>query len=220
MSTELAKDKIIRVSFRLVGEKGFPATTVDEICTAAKVSKGSFYHFFKSKEELGLVMLENFWDRSQTVLGGGDYHQETDPNQRLRKFFDYIEQSSSYLWSDGCLLGNFSMELAETSPIIRKRVSEIFTEFTDLLTPLFASANLACRNEIAPDDLVRQFLAVIEGSILFAKAHKDIRFIPEGIRNFRKLLLPDTAKRVAGRTTKGRSAVIRRKIETSVISTN
>ena len=204
MSTELAKDKIIRVSFRLVGEKGFPATTVDEICNAAKVSKGSFYHFFKSKEELGLVMLENFWIQSQSVLAAGDYLHESDPNLRLRKFFDYIEQSSTYLWSDGCLLGNFSMELAETSPVIRKRVSEIFTELNELWTPLFADADLACGGQVAPDELARQFLAVIEGSIIFAKAHKDIRFIPEGVRNFSNLLIPDTAKRVAGRNKKGR----------------
>ena len=218
MSTELAKDKIIRVSFRLVGEKGFPATTVDEICNAAKVSKGSFYHFFKSKEDLGLVMLEAFWDRSQTVLAGGDYLHETDANLRLRKFFDYIEQSSPFLWSDGCLLGNFSMELAETSPVIRKRVSEIFTEFTDLLSPLFAGAELACKDTVEPDDLVRQFLAVIEGSILFAKAHKDIRFIPDGIRNFRNLLMPDSAKRVVRRSKKINSPPNRRQTETSAIS--
>ena len=94
------------------------------------------------------------------------------------------------------------MELAETSPTIRKRVSEMFSEMIEMLAPLFDGADLPAKGGVSPADLVRQFLAVIEGSILFARAHKDIRFIPEGIRNFRNLLMPDTAKRVAGRDKK------------------
>lgn len=202
MGTELTKEKIIRASFGLVGLKGFPATTVDEICAAAKVSKGSFYHFFKSKEELGLAMLDEFWARDKAMLENGIYPNETDPSRRLEMFFDHMEQTAPDMLRDGCLIGNFSMELAGTSTAVQKRVSEIFKEMTETMAPLFAEADLASHGKVSPRDLARQFVAVIEGSILFAKAHKDIRFIPEGIRNFRNLLMPDSAIPVVGPGTK------------------
>ncbi len=101
MSTELAKDKIIRASGEIVLLKGFPATTVDEICNAARTSKGSFYHFFKSKEELGLVLLDTFWENAQQVIAAGTFWQETDPRRKLEKLFQHIEDSADYLWGNG-----------------------------------------------------------------------------------------------------------------------
>ena len=58
MSEPKTKDKLIEAALRLMLAKGYPATTVDEICASAGVSKGSFYHFFATKEELALAAVQ------------------------------------------------------------------------------------------------------------------------------------------------------------------
>ena len=190
MSTEPAKDKILRVSGDLILGKGFPATTVDEICEAAKTSKGSFYHSFKSKEDLGLELLDQFWVNAKQVLGSGEFWQETDSKRRLEGFFQHLEASSEHLWGKGCLLGTFAMDMAETSPKTQRRVSDILSQMTSVMAPVFACLEESEQIDMTMEDAAVQFIAVIEGSILVARSHKDPSYIIRGIRNYRNLVMP------------------------------
>src|SRR3989338_3643231 len=81
------KDRLLDAAKRLMLAKGFAATTVDEICEGAKLTKGSFFHYFESKDQLGKVLLERFCAEGQQM------HEaccgaETDP---LKRVYNYIE---------------------------------------------------------------------------------------------------------------------------------
>ncbi len=86
--------------------KGFAAATVDEICAAAGASKGSFYHFFDSKESLGLATLDAVFTRMVERLRNGAHE----------------------LWGDGCLVGSFALDVGESNPAIRAEVSRLFSD--------------------------------------------------------------------------------------------
>lgn len=181
--------KILDAALRLMLSKGYPATTVDEICAEAGVSKGSFYHFFKNKEELGLAALARFYRRGVKEMQEGPFAQLADPLERAFGFVDHIEAKSKFLWTDGCLLGGFATDLAETNPAVREEVSRMFAQIAGGMALMFRPvAERAGDKGPTATGLAEMFLAVLEGSILLARAHRDPSRIPKAVRRFRQYL--------------------------------
>jgi TetR/AcrR family transcriptional repressor of nem operon len=186
MQTTSTDEKIMDAALRLMLSKGYPATTVDEICAEAGVSKGSFYHFFKTKEDLGLAAIERFYRRGAEEMQNGPFTELTDPVERALGFLDHVEARSTYLWTDGCLLGNFALELADTNPNVREQVSRMFGQLAARMAAVFEPiADRAGRNGPTARGLGEMFLAVLEGSIVLAKAHQDPGRIPQAVKRFR-----------------------------------
>ena len=187
MEVTRTQEKILHAAKTLMLSKGYPATTVDEICGSAKVSKGSFYHAFSSKEELGLTLLEWYHQGGAEKIFGGAFKDVKDAKQKMFKFLDHVDRSSRELWSQGCLLGNLGMELADTSPKIRKEVSNNFQKLTRRLEEMFEPA--AKRNPgkggSSAKELAEQFLIMLEGSIVLARVHKDWGIVDRGFQSFK-----------------------------------
>lgn len=158
----------------LVLSKGFPATTVDEVCDRAGVTKGSFYHHFQSKEDLCVAALNAYHSDVVAAFSGGGWAGIEDPWLRLREF---LRQCADVLTGpvmvDGCMLGTLSLDLAESSPAIRELLSGMFDELRDLAGGLITQAADHRGVEIDADRLGDHFLALIEGSIILAKARDD-----------------------------------------------
>jgi len=186
MRKTMTRGRLLQATRDLMLAKGYPATTVDQICAAAELTKGSFYHLFRTKEEIALAALADYYQEVLARLMDGPFTALGDPIARGRGFLEHSEAVAEELWGSGCLLGTFALDLAETNPKIGAQVSDLFAELTrglgDLLEPL--------RNESAPPaaDLAELYLAVVEGSIILAKAHNDPRKISQGLRVFRRLL--------------------------------
>ena len=119
-------DRILEAAVDLFEQQGFDATKVDEICELAGVSKGSFYHAFDSKEDLGLAVLEAFGERNARLIAGGPQAHVADPVDRALQLLDHLMATAGEMWGSGCLLGNFALDLAETHPAIRQAVSDAF----------------------------------------------------------------------------------------------
>jgi len=164
---------------------GYAATSVDDICSKSGVTKGSFYHFFATKEELGLAVLNGFYEEGVARVASGAYAGMNDPYQRLLGLFDHLEAIGPDLWRHGCLMGNFACELAESSPLIRRRVAEIFEELVNRLAPVFRPIARGGREAA---ELAEQTLMVIEGAVIMARAHDDPRRIASGLRRFRHMI--------------------------------
>ncbi len=182
-----AKDKILEAGQELMLARGYAATTVDEICEAAGVSKGSFYHFFRTKEEVGLAILDRFAARNERVVADGPYHDANDPTQKALELVDHLIAMAGEMWGDGCLLGTFALDLAETNPIIRNAVSE---KFEGVARGLAAGmAPLAAKDRmpdgLSPKELAEHFIVVVEGALILAKAHQDWSYVNRALERFR-----------------------------------
>lgn len=188
MKPSTIKDQLIQSALRLMLDKGYAGTTVDEICEAAGASKGSFYYFFDTKEDIGLAALESFYDGAQKLLQNGTYMEIEDPIERAFGYLDHAEAVSRKIWGDGCLLGTFATDLARTHPAIRKRVIALFERATAAVAQMFAP--IAARRRKGPSavQLAEQYLAILEGSIVLARAHDDWKRIPRGLQAFREYL--------------------------------
>lgn len=168
--------------------KGYPATTVDGICKKAEVSKGSFYHFFASKEDLGVALLEWYYQRESENMFIGKFNDVKDPTQRLFEFVDHMEKNSKKFWGNGCLLTNLGMEMVETNPKIQTEVSKIFKKLELRLQKLFATSTGKKNAKGSPSELTEQFMVMLEGTIVLARIHKDWSIVNRGIKNFKSHL--------------------------------
>ena len=183
--------RLLDAAERLMLGQGYAATTVDEICEAAKLTKGSFFHYFESKEALGQALLERFChsalQRMQQAVAG----QTSDPLKRVYAHVDFMIAASKRCGNEpGCLLGTFAQELSDTHPAMRALCAKAFGRWADLLKRDLdeARAKRAPRRDIDTRGLADTFIAVLEGSKILAKARRDASVETRSLRHFKRYL--------------------------------
>jgi TetR/AcrR family transcriptional repressor of nem operon len=190
MKSLTSREKLLQSGLALMLSKGYAATTVDEICAAAGVSKGSFYHAFASKEDLALTVLDDYFQRQMDAYGNGPHRRIADTRERAFAFLDHVERTAGGMWSNGCLLGVFALDLAESSPRIQARLAELFDRMAGGLARLFQPllSEGERKNQPSAQEIADHFVAMVEGSIVMAKAHRDGARVAQGVRSFRRYL--------------------------------
>lgn len=179
---ENTRDKLITISIQTMAVKGFNNTGIAEILALAKVPKGSFYHYFKSKDELGMAIIEHYG--TQLCRGLQDYLAVAEGSalQRLRGYFEYVRR---YFNDDfgrcNCLLGNLGQELAMQSPAMRDAV---FSHYRSVETVLAQMLQLAKHEgELAPDadenTLAKMLFSSWEGCLVRAKLEQSTQPLQE-----------------------------------------
>src|ERR1700709_1328619 len=84
-----ARTRLLDAALRIVREKGFHATTVDELCAAAGVTKGAFFHHFRSKEDLGVAAAQHWSKVTSGLFAEAPYHAPDDPFDRVMGYLDF-----------------------------------------------------------------------------------------------------------------------------------
>ena len=169
------KKKLLDAAERLMLAKGFAATTLENICEAAGVTKGSFFHYFDSKDQMGREVLERFCasgERRRRACCG----TETDPLKRVYHYLDQaIKMSKDPAMRKGCLLGLFAQELCDTNPRMRAVCKKGFDGWANSFGAEVAKAKAAYapRASFDPRELAEYLIAVMEGSMILGKARRD-----------------------------------------------
>jgi TetR/AcrR family transcriptional repressor of nem operon len=187
----LTKQKLLDAAQELMLAKGYTATSVDEICEEAGVTKGSFFHYFESKEHLGRAVAERFYASMKELCDSAPFHQKRDPLDRVLGRVDFlIELSRSPQGAKGCLLGSFAQELSDTYPKIRSVCANCFDasiqSFKQDLDE--AKAKYAPRARWSTQSLAEHLTAVAQGAIILAKAKQDPTIMEESLTHFRDYL--------------------------------
>ena len=185
------KEKLLDAAQQLMLSKGFPATTVDEICDTAGFTKGSFFHYFESKEQLGKEVLNRFYVCMQQTIQQGSFRKKSDPLQRVYGYVDrFIEMSTNPELPSSCLLGNFTQELADTHPEIRSLCAQRFAEWAATLKQDLdeAKAQYAPKAPFDTQSLAEYLIAVLQGSQILAKAKQDKRVLEQNLHHYKRYL--------------------------------
>ena len=185
MAETPSRTSLLKTARDLMLKYGYAATSVDDICSKARVTKGSLYHFFATKEELGLSVLNAFYEEGVMRVMSGPFATMNDPNERLLGLFDHLETIGPELWRHGCLMGNFACELGESNPPIRRRVASMFEELVNKLVPVFLPI---ARGRTEAAELADQLLVVVEGAVVMAKAQNDPERIASALRRYRRTI--------------------------------
>src|SRR6185437_5568486 len=116
-----SRQKLLDAALHVIRSKGYAATTVDDICAAAGVTKGSFFHHFKSKDDLALAAVAHWRAMTEGFFATAPYHQHADPLDRLLGYVDFRAAILTGEIPDyTCLLGTLVQETYGTHPHIRQ----------------------------------------------------------------------------------------------------
>ncbi len=184
------KEALLNTAQNLMLEKGFVATTLDEICCASETTKGSFFHYFKCKEELGKELVERFAQGVRDFMEATLLSAGNDPLDRVYALIDTFIKSSENPEFKGCLLGMFSQELSETHPEIMALCTKSFEGVANIFKENLSQAKIkyAPKASFDVDSLAECFFATSQGSMIMMKAQQDRSIIKKNLMHFKQYL--------------------------------
>jgi len=177
MTRPNTREQLLDAGLKTLLEKGFNGTGVQDITALAGVPKGSFYNHFESKEALGAEIVQCYAQRGnarRAILRD----TSVPPLERLRRhYIATIESFASSNFERGCLLGNFSAEMSNQSPLIRESLQDLFAQWTRDLEVAIKDAQDqgAIANKTDAADLAAFLLDSYEGAVLRARVEKTSR---------------------------------------------
>jgi TetR/AcrR family transcriptional regulator, transcriptional repressor for nem operon len=182
---------LLHAAFHVIRSKGYAAATVDDICHQAGVTKGSFFHHFKSKDDLALAAVAHWRAMTEGFFASAPYHQSQDPLERLLGYVDFRAAILTGELPDyTCLLGTLVQETYATHPAIRVACEQALASHVATLARDVEAAKLI----YAPDagwtaESVGTFMqAVLQGAFIFAKAKQGPEVIRESMDHLREYL--------------------------------
>ena len=186
-----SRTRILDAALSLIRSKGYTATTVDDICRVARLSKGSFFHHFESKEDLALAAAEHFATMADGLFAKAPYHAATDPLDRLLGYVDFRSAIlRGTLPEFTCLLGTMVQETYETHPAIREACDRYISgHAADVAKDIAEAKRLYAPDAPWTSESLALFTqAVIQGSFILAKARHGPEIATECLAHMRRYL--------------------------------
>jgi TetR/AcrR family transcriptional repressor of nem operon len=186
------KFKLVDATVALMRRKGFAATTVDEICAEAGVTKGGFFHYFKTKDDIAKAAVEQFYEDRVTEYQEAPFRQLADPLDRVFGRLDFVKKASGggRQVTKGCLLGMFAQELSFTNPELRDTCRYALERIAGDFEKDLAEAKAAHSPKIdfEPRSVAMLYVSMIQGSQMLAKVADSNAVLAENIEQFRSYL--------------------------------
>jgi TetR/AcrR family transcriptional repressor of nem operon len=186
-----ARAKLLDAALSVIRTKGYSAASVDELCTKAGVTKGAFFHHFKSKEELAVAAADYWSEMTAALFAAAPYHDHADA---LDRFLAYVAFRKALLQGGvpdfTCLVGTMVQETYETAPVIREACERCITGHAATLEADIEAA-LRERNmtpEWTARSLALHTQAVIQGAFILAKATGGAEIAADSIDHLHRYL--------------------------------
>jgi TetR/AcrR family transcriptional repressor of nem operon len=168
-----SKTKLLNAAVHVIRAKGYSATRIEDICEAAELTKGSFFHHFDSKEALALAAAEYWIEGTGAVFASAPYHAHADPVDRL---LDYVDLRKTLLMGElpdfTCLAGTMVQEVYDTHPAIREACNRSISEHAATLVPDIEEAmrRQNMHTDWTAESLALYTQATLQGAFILAKA--------------------------------------------------
>jgi TetR/AcrR family transcriptional repressor of nem operon len=201
-----SRQKLLNAAVSLVREKGYAATSVDQVCERASLTKGAFFHHFKSKDALAVASAGYWSEISKAVFDAAPYHAHADPLDRV---LGYLEFRKAMLAREvqeiTCLAGTMVQEVYKSHPdIARACEATICDHAADIEKDIEAAMKQhRIRARWTAASLALHMQAVVQGAIILAKAKGGVDVAIESIDHLQRYveLLFGKNPRTKGKTT-------------------
>ena len=178
--TSDARERLIDEASRLFYARSYESVGVQELCEAAEVNKGSFYHFFPSKEDLLAAVIDAQWDATREQVFDPSLADDLAPLARIERLFKAMSRAQRSARREqgitpGCPLANLTGELSNHEPKLRKKLARVYGEMQDRLADTLRDA-VKSREIPSNTDVqakAEALLALAEGSMLLSCVHDD-----------------------------------------------
>ncbi|TKG91546.1 TetR family transcriptional regulator [Puteibacter caeruleilacunae] len=176
------REEIIQKGAMIIHRKGYHNTGIKEILDEVKIPKGSFYFYFKSKQDFGLAVIE-FFSKHVTSEFERITQSSLSPLDGLQRFFtEFLEFFHQSEYQGGCPLGNMALELADDEEIFRQALLDSFNSLTTRIQEKIASSNQSTDDNTG--ELAQFILFSWEGCIMQMKLQRS----NEPIKTFNKII--------------------------------
>lgn len=187
------RERILQAGLKVMFRNGYVGASVRDIVAEAPAPQGSFTNHFRSKEAFAREVLDRYFADLQQLISQALDDTALTPRQRLRRYLDLItERLAADGFSRGCLIGDFSLEAAPQSELLRSRLASIFAQWRSPFAACIAEGQ--ARGEIeatfSPEELAEFLLASWEGAILRMKVERSA----EPLERFKRIVLATVFK--------------------------
>ena len=184
---ENTKNRILEAGAEIVHLKGFHHTGLQEILEAAGVPKGSFYNYFKGKEDFGLQVIDYFVNFFTSMVKQVVEDHALTPLEKINSILEWFKEffkSKDYAY--GCPIGNLAQEMGDLSPAFREKLKSAIKIMVDLYSGVLAEAQKA--GEISQSLDVKEaayfLVSSWHGALIHMKAVKG----PEPLENHKRFI--------------------------------
>jgi TetR/AcrR family transcriptional regulator, transcriptional repressor for nem operon len=187
------RDRILEAGLKVMVRKGYVGAGVRDIVAEASAPQGSFTNHFHSKEEFARDVLDRYFDDLKRLVAATLRDSTRTPRQRLRRYLDIItDRLAGAEFGRGCLIGDFSLEAAPQSEMLRTRLAEIFAEWRSPFAACIAEGQTTgeIAATFAPEDLADFLLSSWEGAILRMKVERNA----EPLERFKRIVFATVFK--------------------------
>jgi TetR/AcrR family transcriptional regulator, transcriptional repressor for nem operon len=176
MEDESTRERLIAAALRLFGEKGYLSTSVADVQRESDCHSGSFYHFFPTKQDLLLAVLDRYRTGIVPMLVEPAWADVHDPIERifalLARYRMLLEMSRC---AYGCPIGSLALELHEPDPAVRHLLASNFTGWIDQIENCLVDARRILGRNIDTRRMASFVLTVMEGGVMQARTYRDLR---------------------------------------------
>lgn len=167
-----ARSRLLDAALVLVRARGYSATSVDQLCAAAGVTKGAFFHHFASKEALAVAAADHWSETTGVLFAGAPYHAFADPLDRVLGYIDFrAGLLNGPIGAFTCLVGTMVQEAFATSPAIRDACNASISGHARKLEADIALAMAAHGvTGVSAASLATHTQTVLQGAFILAKA--------------------------------------------------
>ena len=168
-----ARTRLLDAAMHVIRAQGYAATSVDDICREAGLSKGAFFHHFESKDDLAVAAAGHFSEMAVRLFAGAPYRELADPLDRLRGYIDFRTAIlEGPIPEFTCLLGTMVQEAYDTHPAIRRACDTYLgVNIADIAKDVAAAKALYAPDaEWSAESLAAYTQAVLQGAFVLAKA--------------------------------------------------
>jgi TetR/AcrR family transcriptional repressor of nem operon len=168
-----ARQKLLNAALSVIREKGYSATSVDELCSHAGVTKGAFFHHFKSKDALAVAAADHWSETTGVLFETAPYHQHSDPLARVLGYLDFRKALlKGEIAEFTCLVGTMVQETYGTNPDIREACEASISGHAAKVEADIAEAmkRYRIRAPWTAESLALHTQAVLQGAFIMAKA--------------------------------------------------
>lgn len=172
---ESNKESLLNQGVKLLMEKGYHGTGLQEILDAAKIPKGSFYNYFGSKENFGAAVIQHYIEPFTIQLATHLQHSEIDALKAIQSYFnELIMELERNAFNGGCLLGNLMGEIGDTSDICQESLQSAIHRYRDLLQSGLAKAQQqgTIRSDKSARDMADLLINAWQGALLRMKIER------------------------------------------------
>jgi TetR/AcrR family transcriptional repressor of nem operon len=183
------RTRLLDAALHIIRSKGYTATTVDDVCRAAGVTKGSFFHYFKTKEELAIEATRYWSETTGALFAQAPYQRVADPRDRILAYIDFRAQIVQGDLADvTCLLGTMVQEVYDSHPTIREACREGIDSHAQTLVPTLEAAKrlYAPNADWSAESLALYTQVALQGAFILAKAQGNAEVATQFIAHLRR----------------------------------